>query len=157
MDRAPVVISGVFSFADLREWLKSFPEQAMGNTGPFTEGGQPYKEFFSVSFARPNDVSLIESIVASDMRHRLELYFGNQRGRIHWRVPLESEAIPAHVVLRYDDNGPDTDYVIAKRCHTDKDWVRVACYCRLYYEQASEEAHGFEGGIVPDKWVGMVT
>mgnify|MGYP001612549790 FL=1 len=133
-DRPPHIASGQFSFSDLREWLASFPDQVAGKVGPFTETSTPYMEFFSRSFSRPDDVTVIEVMVARDMQRQLEIYFNNNRGKIHWRIPLETEVRPAHIVLRYDENGPDMDYVLDKRCHTDKNWRDVAAYCRLYYE-----------------------
>lgn len=66
------------------------------------------------------------------MEAQLTHYFERREGRIHWRIPLETEISAHEVVVKYDESGPDIDSLVARRCVKDKNWMSVKAYCRLY-------------------------
>jgi hypothetical protein len=119
-------------FASLKAHLAQWPDQAIGLASAVCEAGEKYVEFFEVALARPDDVEVIERLVAQRMSERLRDYLSPRHGRIYWRIPFESEISEWSVVSRYDENGPDRDELTDRKCVKDKNWRRVACYCRLY-------------------------
>lgn len=120
------------SFGELKTYLAGLSNQVVGAAASVCETGEPYVEFFEVGLARPADVEIIERLVAGRMGVHLQEYLGGRSGRIYWRIPFESEVTEYPIVARYDDNGPDRDVVTDRKCVFDRNWRRVACYCRLY-------------------------
>lgn len=122
----------VSGFKELADRLKGLPDQTIGLPCHVCETGEPYQEFFSFGLARPDDVAVVERAVAGDMSKRLDEYLNSRGGRIYWRIPFEWEITQKPVVVRYDENGPDKDPVMDRKCVMDKNWLKVACYCRVY-------------------------
>lgn len=123
----------VLSFEDLRRWLASIPNQSRG-TGITSMNGRPYIEFSQMGIARPGDEAMVERVVAQTMQHTLVAYFSLRPGHLYWRLPLETDISAWSIITRYDDEGPDQDWITNRRCHVDKNWLRVAAYCRLVKE-----------------------
>lgn len=119
------------SFDEIASWLNNLEDQTVGDASAICEIGEPYIEFKCFGIARPGDEKIVERVVARDMSRKLSEYFSDKSGRIYWRVPLEVDVNPIEIVIRLDVNGPDIDFITNKRCISDKNWVRVACYCRL--------------------------
>ena len=124
--------TGISSFAAINEKLQSLPNQVIGFANSICETGEPYVEFAEYSLARPDDVKVIEAIVADQMWRRINGYLSSRDGRIYWRIPFESEVSDTSVVVRYDENGPDKDILTGRNCVLDSNWRGVRCYCRLY-------------------------
>lgn len=122
----------VATFVELKAWLAALPDQAMGTAGAVCETGEPYVEFAAFGIARPRDEAAVEAVVAECMERQIQRYFEDRKGRIYWRVPLETAVDQHAIVIRYDVNGPGTDFLTDQRCVLDKNWVRLAAYCRLY-------------------------
>jgi hypothetical protein len=120
------------SFAELEKWLKEYPDQVVGLPQAICEAGEPYVEFTEAALARPDDVKAIERIVAQRMHRQLSSYLGSRKGRLYVRLPFEYEIDEQEVVIRFDENGPDKDFLTDRKCHLDKNWRRVACYFRCY-------------------------
>lgn len=142
-----VSIPEITGFDSVESWLRSFPEQMMGIPTAICQTGEPYVEFLEFGLARPADVRVIEAIVARKFVDRIGAYLGQRAGHIYWRIPFERSNDPAPVVVRYDELGPDKDFITDRKCVMDKDWVRVACYCRLY--RASSIFDGFDFSVTP--------
>ena len=122
---------GLMSFDELARALNDIPDQTMGIACSMSDVGEPYVEFLSAGLARPGDEKIIERYVVAEMCKKLDSYFKEKAGRIYWRIPFESCISPHEMVLRFDVNGPDVDFVTNEKCVKDKNWVRVAAYCRL--------------------------
>lgn len=122
----------VVGFADLKDRLAGLENQTIGVAGAVCETGEEYVQFQEYALSRPDDVAVIERIVARRMARRLLDYLGARGGRIYWRIPFEAEISPYAVVIRFDENGADTDAVSDRRCVLDRNWRRVASYCRVY-------------------------
>ena len=120
------------TFAEHKDWLAKFPDQQDGLPCSVCETGEPYVEFRATALARPGDAATIEGLVADQMKNQLGEYLNGRRGRIYWRIRLETDIDDYPMVARYDDNGPDKDFMTDRRCHLDKNWKRVAAYCRVY-------------------------
>jgi hypothetical protein len=65
------------------------------------------------------------------MTRKLDEYLSDKSGRIYWRIPFERDIKPVEIVTRLDVNGPDIDFITGKSCVSDKNWIKVSCYCRL--------------------------
>lgn len=137
------------SFATLESWLRELPDQITGIPTAICQTGEPYVEFRERALARPSDAKVIESNVAERMSSRLREYLCERSGLIYWRVPFEYETKKHSVVVRYDESGPDKDFVSDRKCVMDHDWVCVSCYCRLY--RAKHAFSGFEFSVTPAK------
>ena len=122
---------GLASFDELERALNDIPDQTTGIAYAISDIGEPYVEFMAVGLARPGDEKIIERVVVADLCKRLDAYFKGKSGRIYWRIPFERDISQADVVLRLDVNGADTDFITGEKCVKDKNWVRVAAYCRL--------------------------
>lgn len=122
---------GMLTFAELDHALNTIPDQTDGDSCAVSQIGEHYVEFLSVHIARPGDEKLVEQFVVSDMVRQLNSYFRDRSGTTYWRTRLETEIKPYDVVVRFDRNGPDLDFVTDQRCLKDKNWVRIAAYCRL--------------------------
>jgi len=120
------------TFADLQRWLADLPDQAKGDPCSVCQTGENYIEFHEYGLARPDDVAAIEAVVVQRMIRSLTTYLNPRKGRIYWRVPLEFSISETDVAVRFDDNGPEVDFVTNRKCVKDHNWRRVACYCRLY-------------------------
>lgn len=120
------------SFADVEKWLTDLPNQQDGLAGPLCEAGEPYQEFYATGLARPGDENAVEEHVASHMHRQLATYFEDRKGRIYWRKRFETDDSPRGVIIRFDENGSDTDFETGRKCVKDNNWRRLACYCRLY-------------------------
>lgn len=120
------------SFHELKRWLEEFPNQMRGTPQAICETGEHYVEFFGAALARPDDVGVIEGVVARAVSKQLESYFETRGGRLYFRVPFESAVTDTFVVERYDENGPDYDPLIGRKCVADKNWKYVRAYVRLY-------------------------
>lgn len=120
------------TFAALQTWLDGLPDQGDGVAASVSDAGEPYVEFHECGIARPDDVEMVEQVVAGMMAHHLSRYFADRKGRIYWRVRLETVKEPHTRIVRYDDAGPDLDFALNKKCLKDSNWLKVACYCRLY-------------------------
>ena len=120
------------NFSGLKKWLAELPNQTVGDPTAICETGEPYIEFQESALARPGDVEVIEREVARRMGRRLGEYLDPRKGRIYWRIPFESDIDQTNVVVRYDENGPDLDPVLDRKCVMDKNWRRITAYCRLY-------------------------
>ncbi len=120
------------SFAGIKQWLSGLDDQTVGVPAAVCETGELYIEFFQAALARPEDVAVIEAHVAGQFAAQLTKYLAARSGRIYWRIPFESDVSDATAVVRYDVNGPDEDVLTGRKCILDKNWKRVACYCRLY-------------------------
>ena len=125
------MINTQYSFIELKHWLDGLPDQQMGDPCAISNIGEPYIVFSVGALARPGDEAIVESIVAADMQRQIEAYLKDKSGRIYWRVPLEWEVAPYSVILRFDDNGIDKDFITDRRCVMDKSWLAVRGYCRL--------------------------
>lgn len=120
-----------YSFAELQRWIDALPDQHLGVAGALSDVVEPYVEIMEGALARPGDVVVIESIVADFMQRRLKTYLNQRSGRIYWRVPFEWKIAPYPIVVRYDEDGPDIDFVTNQRCIKDKNWIGIKAYCRL--------------------------
>lgn len=120
------------SFASLKDALDKLPDQVTGLPASVSDVGEEYVQFFESALSRPDDVAVIERAVANRMWRSMNDYLSRREGRIYWRIPFETDIDDHAVVLRYDDNGPDMDFLTNRKCYTDKSWKRVACYARLY-------------------------
>lgn len=130
-------------FKQLKQWLDGLPDQVVGSQAAVCETGELYIEFTESSLCRPADIDVLEAHIANRMAYRLSRYLEGKRGRIYWRCPLEFDVTDHPQVVRYDENGPDRDFLTDKKCILDKDWKGVSLYCRLYrakHQCASEEA-----------------
>ena len=127
---------GLTSLDALRGALMVMPDQTMGIPYSVSDIGEPYVAIFSKSLARPGDEKIIEHLVVTDMCEKLDTYFEDKVGRIFWRVPFETDVKPYEVVMRFDVNGPDVDFITGQQCVKDKNWVRIAAYCRLVRSKA---------------------
>ena len=128
-----VLFNGKFyGFIELKKALEDLPNQVVGKPFSICEAGELYVEFLESALARPDDVEVIERNVVSLMARRLFDYLAGRSGRIYWRIPFEYEIAHHSEVVRYDENGPDTDIFTDRRCVLDNNWRRVACYARLY-------------------------
>lgn len=124
-------VQDVESFADLKAKLDALPNQCLGLSQRVCETGEKYLEIFEAAFARPGDVAVVERQVAASMARRISAAMEGRPGKIHWRVPFESEITDTQVVVRYDANGPDVDFITNQRCYVDKNWKRVGAYVRF--------------------------
>jgi hypothetical protein len=124
-----VTITG---FESLHHWVKQLPDQTMGDPCAICQMGEPYVELLEQALSRPDDIAVIEIEVARKMLQRMATYLEDKSGRIYWRIPLETVIESHQVVVRYDANGPDIDFITDRKCFVDKNWKRVAAYCRLY-------------------------
>ena len=120
------------TFAELRFLLDRLPDQTEGDPCAICQTGEPYVEFIVDMLARPGDEAAIERCAVELFSRQLSRYLSDKSGRIYWRTRLEHEWSPAYVVVRFDVNGPDLDYITDQRCVTDKNWRRIKGYCRLY-------------------------
>lgn len=120
------------NFADVKLALEELPSQRVGNASAVCETGEVYTEFFEYGLARPKDAEVIERLVAQRMWRSLDLYLSARNGTVYWRVPFEHEIGQTNVVVRYDEDGTDVDPITERKCVMDKDWIKIACYCRLY-------------------------
>jgi len=120
------------SFISLKNYLDGINDQKMGDPCVVCETGETYKEFSEKRLCRPADIEIAESECAAAMRKRLDNYFSERQGRLYWRIPFEYERAPTAVVIRFDIDGPDLDFLTNRKCVTDKNWIQVQCYCRLY-------------------------
>lgn len=127
-----MVYTPAHSFDEMKRWLDSIEGQTVGIPTAVCQTGEHYVEFFENGLARPSDTKVIEANVARAMQTRLAKYFEDRRGMIYWRIPFETVIEPTAVVVRYDEAGPDHDFMTDRRCVMDKDWVAVKAYCRLY-------------------------
>lgn len=127
-----MIIPEFDTFGELALYLSNLPNQTKGQPAAVCETGEPYVEFYESALARPDDIGVIERIVDLRMTRSLNDYMRYRRGRIYWRSPFEHEVCVAPVVIRYDDSGPDTDILTDRKCHLDKNWRSVSCYCRFY-------------------------
>lgn len=128
------VAPGVDSFADLKKWVEDLPnEQRRGSpTAVCKETGQEYTELFVYGLARPGDEAVVERDVATQMQQKIcRALTDRVNSTIYWRIPLEWEIDQRALVVEYREDGPDLDFVTNERCVTDKNWMRVAAYCRL--------------------------
>jgi hypothetical protein len=130
------------SFAELKVALDDLPDQAMGDPIAICQIGKPYIEFLHRGLARPGDEEVIEREVVAAMVRSLNEYLGDKQGTIYWRERLEADVHPIAVVRYYDINGPDLDPTTNRRCVTDKNWVRIAAYCRLVRAEFKTMARG---------------
>lgn len=121
----------VGSFYDLVTQLDGIEDQAEGLPCQVSQIGEPYVEFKSVAMARPGDEAIIEKFVADDMARRLNEYCADREGTIYWRIRFETDVRPFPVVLRFDADGPDICFETNLRCVSDKNWIRIAAYCRM--------------------------
>lgn len=142
-----IMLPPVASFAELEAWLRGIPGQMTGIPTAVCQTGERYVEFREVMLARPADAKVIETEVAGQMARRLAEYFNAKNGMIYWRVPFEYDVSPTYTVVRYDELGPDRDFLTDRKCVMDKDWVRAACYCRLY--RATHAFDGFDFAVTP--------
>ena len=122
---------GITSFDELTRELNGLPDQTVGRAYAISDIGEPYVEFLAICLARPGDEKIIETVVVAEMCKKLDAYFEGKSGRIYWRIPFETDVTPHEVVLRLDVNGPDLDFATGSKCVKDKNWIRVAAYCRL--------------------------
>lgn len=120
------------SFASIKEWLDGLPDQTEGIAGRICQTGEPYVEFFASAIARPDDCEAVERNVAKLFRCYLEQYFSDRKGIIYWRERFESHVSDHQEVIRYDAFGPDVDPITNRQCYADRNWKRLAVYCRLY-------------------------
>lgn len=120
------------TLARLKGHLDSLPDQQVGNASAISDVGEPYVELFEYAFARPDDVAIIERVVAQRMLLNLNHYLDGRNGRIYWRIPLEWDITPTKIVVKYDDDGPDIDFSTNQKCVKDGNWIKIAAYCRLY-------------------------
>lgn len=127
-----VDFSSVNSFSDLLQWAKQLPNQTVGIQSAVCETGEPYVGFLEIALARPGDVDAVEADVSKRMHRRVADYLQERKGRIYWRIPMETVREPTAVVVRYDENGPDLDELNDRRCVKDSGWLRIGAYCRLY-------------------------
>lgn len=119
-------------FGDLKRWLSDIPDQEDGDPAAICQTGEPYVEIYVTALARPADIAPIEHEVAREARKRLSAYFNGKSGTIYWRMRPECVVEDAEVVEKYDNNGPDTDTIVDRKCFKDKNWKRVSFYCRLF-------------------------
>lgn len=122
----------IANFADLVEWLASFPDQGAGDPCGVCQTGEPYVVFSHTALARSEDVEVIEREVARSMACRLDDYLRSRGGRIYWRIPFESEIRDDAAVVRFSEDGPDVDFLTDRKCFKDHNWKRVSAYCRVY-------------------------
>lgn len=127
-----IMVPQIHGFSSLKAWLAEFPDQVDGFPSAICETGEPYVEFTYSALARPADAEIVERRVSEAMARDLARYLENRAGRIYWRARLETEENTDSVVVKYDENGPDREFVTDRKCLLDKDWTRLSCYCRLY-------------------------
>lgn len=126
------IFSSDHSFDSIGHWLKHLDDQTTGLACHVSNAGEPYVEFIAQALSRPSDVEIIERQVATQFHAQLSSYLDARGGTIYWRIPFEFVIEEAAVVARYDINGPDKDFMTDRACFLDKDWKRIACYCRVY-------------------------
>lgn len=137
----------VSTFAEVEVWLKNLPNQMMGISTAICQTGEPYVEFLESALVRPSDVKVVEAFVANKITQRLSSYFDNKSGIIYWRTPFEFAYNPLPQVVRYDESGPDVDFVTDRKCVMDTEWIKVAGYCRVYRATCGFE--GFDFSVTP--------
>lgn len=128
---------GMMTFEELRAALDALPDQTAGDPWVVSNIGEPYVEFRARALARPGDEALVERLVVDDLVRQLNAYFYDKDGRIYWRERLEVDRSQCSVVVRLDATGEDVDFVTNTRCVMDKNWVRIAGYCRLVRAKAA--------------------
>lgn len=142
-----MMYASAHSFDELKRWLEGFEGQMVGIPTAVCQTGEHYVEFLESALARPGDEKVIESDVARAMQTRLAKYFEDRNGMIYWRIPIEFDVDKTSVVARYDDTGPDREFTTDRKCFLDKNWVRVAAYCRVF--RARCRFDGFDFIVTP--------
>jgi len=127
----PTVKLGLQSFDELRRVLDNLPDQTDGDPCAICQIGELYIEFKVAMLARPGDEKIVERYVVYEMTRRLNEYLDERGGTIYWRIRFETDVDDHAETLRLDVNGPDRDFATDQRCIQDKNWRRVAAYCRL--------------------------
>ena len=122
---------GLQSFDELKYALDNLPNQTDGDPCAVCQIGEPYIEFKVAMLARPGDEKIVERHVVSEIIRQLNEYLDGRGGRIYWRIRFESDVCEHAEILRLDVNGPDVDFITNERCVKDKNWRRIAAYCRL--------------------------
>ena len=137
----------ISTFVQLDEWLGGFPQQMTGIPLYVCQTGEQHVKFLESGLARPDDGKVVEAHVARAMQDRLAEYLKPRHGMIYWRTRFETSIEPHAVVKYFDENGPDVDPLMNRKCVMDRNWVRIACHCRLY--RATIPFHGFEFKVTP--------
>ena len=122
----------VKSFDELKTKLAAIPDQCIGRASSICQTVDKYEEISVRIWSRPDDLAHMESVAANEMATCLSRFLSGKEGRLYWRIPLETEIRHAHQVLRWDDNGPDFDFILDRRGYFDKDWRQICAYARLY-------------------------
>jgi hypothetical protein len=121
------------SFVELRTWLDNIIAQTDGVPSAICETGEPYLSFRHYALARPEDVSVIEKVVADAMQESLATYMKDRHGTLYWRTRLETSINDRTIIEKFDDvKGPDKDFITDRKCFMDKNWKKVGAFCRLY-------------------------
>jgi hypothetical protein len=119
-------------FGELKRLLDGLPNQVDGLAGPVCETGDNYIEFSERQLTRPDDEKIIERNVVRRFWRGLSVYLNERKGRIYWRMRLETDVEEWAEVIKFDDEGPDRDFLTDRRCFLDKNWRVVQAYCRVY-------------------------
>ena len=124
-----------------------YPRQKDAARGHISETGEPYVEITSRGIARniDFDINAVKSIVIENVSYQFRSYCAGKSGDTHtlyWRIVPEFDLRDHYVVEKYDDNGPDLDFVFDKRCFADKNWKMYSVYMRLLISDKPEIVGG---------------
>jgi hypothetical protein len=98
------------TFAELKAWWDSLPDQQIGTVGPVPQYGGRYTEFCVKMVASPDNVEEVEAKAVEEMIQQVNEHFMGHDGTIYWRVPLEWRVEPLL---------------------NNKKKIRISAYCRL--------------------------
>lgn len=134
-ERRGVYIKGE-SLEEIEASMKAaFPDAKMGRKRAVSNTGEPYVEISQYAICRDAefDIAATKKFVASRMVRALREYFESRGGvgTLYYRVPLEDIMQDYPVVIKYDENGPDKDFLTDRRCYLDRGWKGYGMYVRL--------------------------
>ena len=122
------------TLTEIKTWLATFPDQCLGLPKGESNTGEPYHELMVKAPYRADDLvgeTLAKETVCEMFFANLHSYLKSRTGTIYWRIPIEEDTQYKFVVLRYDPEGPDKDFITDQRCHLDKNWRMYVLYCRV--------------------------